>query len=40
MLPNGLYSITFRAGQSGPTGSGVIVLRDSLNPRRRLVTTL
>jgi len=30
MLPNGLYSITFRAGQSGPTGSGVIVLRDGL----------
>lgn len=28
MLPNGLYSITFRAGQVGPVGSGVIVLRD------------
>lgn len=28
MLPNGLYSITFRAGPDGPAGSGVIVLRD------------
>lgn len=28
MLPNGLYSITFRAGPAGPQGSGVIVLQD------------
>lgn len=28
MLPNGLYSITFRAGPRGPIGSGVIVLQD------------